>query len=544
MRRKSQWTRFVVMPLAMAIIGRICLAGWGQTLPSDLPMALAERLNAQMSRGHVSLLLDASGSMSGRYAVVRAAALKFAEGLARGETLTARAFAANITQPIYANGGEARSLLERGLPHQPMAGTGTDLGLALSKALDDLDRPDAAPVQALFVLTDGLHQPPPDSPYGRDFATDPDWIELRKKATALAKRFTLIVYGLGIGAETDIGVLRQVFPARNVEILSGDTAAAGAVLQNLHRQLRLIRLKQVLHEDLEKGKVVIAVVSRTLDTRRLSANVTLEIGNHYRALPVTLRNLRIQSLEPYKAKTTSSAPTTLRLRPGEKATYSLTTQFAAHLPRWKLGRHIRHFRTTYKITCASVFDDAEALNELGLNASPTVAQSKAAVVMDVQYGKPWWLVICVAASAALSLIGWKRRLTVRPVGNLQGTIVIEGRPISLSTFNKERVSVGPDGADVPLPGLGRDKGALELYTEADGDYAQLALDTKGNLVTINGVSVLGKRLLSAGDTVTLREFQFAVLENGRFQTRMWHPLRFAIPAVLLLVTFAMLLLMP
>jgi hypothetical protein len=101
----------------------------------------------------------------------------------------------------------------------------TDLGMAINKALEFFERGEANELQVLFFLTDGLHQPPPGSPYSRDFTADPQWQTLRQRAQAAAQRRQVFVYGFGLGGQTDVSLLRKIFPAANVEVVTGNAAS-------------------------------------------------------------------------------------------------------------------------------------------------------------------------------------------------------------------------------------------------------------------------------------------------------------------------------
>jgi hypothetical protein len=531
----------VVLALSTTVLSRSA----AQSPAEDPLAALAERLDPQMPGADVSLLLDASGSMLGRYSAVRAAALRFAEGLSRGETLTARAFAANITQPISGRGAEARSILDAGLPREPLSGIGTDLGLALSKALDDLDRPDAAPIQALFVITDGLHQPPGDSPFSRDFEGDRDWLDLRRRAGALAQRSHLIVYGLGIGGQTDIGVLRRVFPARNVEILSGDAASAGAAMARLQRQMRLVRLKTLLERDIEQGAVTVSPQSPSNRGNEGTVTVPIVIQNAYQTLNVTVTGLHVEPAAdvPPGISVHLNAPSHLRLGQGERSTLTLTVALRRKVRRWALGRHRLSIESRWLPVGEAQFEDRAALEILRLPSRPTFQPLAASVRIAVEYGKPWWLLIALGASAVLTVIGWKRRVTILPMSGLLGSIEVQGHSFSLADFPKDRITVGPAPADIQLPDVGANVDAVELDMGRDGDSAILTLHASGFGVSVNDEIVSGERSLSGGDTVRLGGAEFVVLDNGKTPACVRHPLWLAVPGLIFVALVILLIVM-
>ena len=132
----------------------------------------------------VVILLDASRSMAGhQYGSVRRSVVNFAPALTDKENVQLRVFGDTVSNPLEGRGGEVAGKIEGFLPQEPFF-SHTDLGLAILKGLEFLERGDASQVQTLFLLTDGLHQPPADSPYSRDFDSDPDWQDLRRRAEA------------------------------------------------------------------------------------------------------------------------------------------------------------------------------------------------------------------------------------------------------------------------------------------------------------------------------------------------------------------------
>lgn len=137
----------------------------------------------------VAILLDASRSMLNHYGSVRRSVVDFAPALTDKERVHLRVFGDTVSNPLEGMGGEVAGGVDGYLPREPFFNH-TDLGLAVLKGLEFLERGDASQVQAFFLLTDGLHQPLADSPYSRDFAADPDWQELRRRAEFLCRRRT------------------------------------------------------------------------------------------------------------------------------------------------------------------------------------------------------------------------------------------------------------------------------------------------------------------------------------------------------------------
>jgi len=514
--------------------------------PQSAAGALAEleqRLQPSLPPAQVTILLDASGSMSGRYSTVRDAALRFAEGLRTGETVTARAFSTIVTQPVEGSGASARTVLDAGLPRRPLAGLGTDLGLALSKALDDMDRADAPKLLVLFVLTDGLHQPPSDSPYSREFGQDPDWQELRQRGHALAARANLTVYGLGIGGETDIGVLRRVFPARNVELLTGDAALAGAALSRIQRNVRLMRLKTLLQEDVASGGVEVTAVKRVADERQGLVNVQCEVRNAYRYLPVSISNLHLErsDLGSPELRGTLEAPASLQLGPRERAEALLRVRAEATRPRWVLGRRQEQIHGTSIAAGTVAFPDREALEALGLPDTPRIVADALQVSVSIVYGKEWWTILGLAAALLLTVVGWVRRRSIFPAPTMAGRVSVSGNVFNLEQFGKGVVTMGPPDSDIPIGGAGLAPEKVELFIKQEGDVAQLAVRTDGLHITLNGETLVGEQILSQNDVIGFGEMEAVVLDDARTPTCVRHPGLFVVAGLVTIVLAIVLL---
>lgn len=522
--------------VACAVGASVYLALLGNRATADAAMELAARLDPALPKAHATILLDASGSMTGKYSVVRQAGLAFARGLSARESLTARAFASNITPPIEASGPEAANAIDAGLPRQPMAGAGTDLGLALFKALEDMDRPDAAPIQTWFVITDGLHQPPPDSDYSRDFAGDPAWRGLRKRAHALAGRTKLMVYGLGLGAETDISVLRSVFPVRNVELLAGDAQTAGTVMAQVQRRMRLERLKSLLAQDLGANGITVKPKNAQPVPNARTISVPCDLYNGYSGLSVSLSDVRLHSSAAHGNPITTNIELTtpITLKPGQHASATITYRLRRTKNRWRLGRVVERIDGSWRLSARPVFNEANVLDDLGLSGTPRLQITPATARFVIAEGKPWRLIGAFGLSVILAILGWFHRTRRLSYSGISGQIGAGAQCIDLAGIGKDRVSVGPPSADIPLDGVLEGADSVTLFMERNGDNEQIALAPAGYHITVNGEPVGAERLLEQGDTVRIGAAQFSVLDPGSrlvCDRRMW---KFVVPCLAML----------
>lgn len=143
------------------------------------------------------VLLDNSQSMAApnRYPLTLAALPRLFEGLPAADHVSLSTFGRSV-QNVYTGPPRSAAYLVGRLPAQPTADA-TDLGPAIGAALDELERADAAPVAGVLLITDGLPDPPPDSPYADP--ASPAWAALVRRAHAVL-RDDKVIYPVLLGA--------------------------------------------------------------------------------------------------------------------------------------------------------------------------------------------------------------------------------------------------------------------------------------------------------------------------------------------------------
>jgi von Willebrand factor type A domain len=247
--------------LAAMILALVPNLSSGTSATNDLYQLFQVDLHA----ADIVILFDASLSMKNhQYGKVRQAVIDFVPALTDKENLHLRVFGDVVSNPLEGKGSEVAGSIGSHLPEEPSF-KHTDLGLAIFKGLDFLEREGASKVQALFLLTDGLHQPPADSPYSRDFAADPNWQDLQRRAQALCRQRHVFVYGFGLAEQTDIAMLRQVFPAQNVEMIVGNASQVARALEQVRERLRQTQLRQAVEQECAEGKLEVRLASRSID---------------------------------------------------------------------------------------------------------------------------------------------------------------------------------------------------------------------------------------------------------------------------------------
>lgn len=358
-----------------------------------------------LSSADIVILPDASKSMlNHHYSEVRKAVIDFAASLSENENLHLRIFGDVVSNPLEGKGDEITSLIEDYFPREPLF-EHTDLGLAISKGLEFLERDGGSEIQAFFLITDGLHQPAAGSSYSRDFANDPHWQALKNRALALCPQRHVLVYGFGLGQQTDIAVLRNVFPAENVEVVIGSPSQIVQTLRSARERLSRAQLRKAIHEELNTGTTKIDLSANNVEVEEPYFDVTLIIRNDYSRLPIIVERIEVQRAGDSSdeiACVVEGLPVGSRLEPGKQITVRVKGEMARDQQGIRLGKDERSVRGTFHLMPVICFAHQTALGQFGIDLSATKFDNATlSVQMRVQYG----LSFVTIAAAALALAG-------------------------------------------------------------------------------------------------------------------------------------------
>jgi hypothetical protein len=367
----------------------------------------------------IVVLSDASRSMlANHYSEVRQSIIDFAATLTENENLHVRVFGDAVSNPLESAGGEVVSRLEQYLPKEPLFSR-TDIGLAISKGLEFLERDGAGEIQAFFLITDGLHQPASGSSYSRDFSSDPDWQALRRRALAACSRRHILVYGFGLGRQTDIAVLRRVFPSENVEMIVGNPSQIVQTLRGARDRLSRTQVRNALEQELSAGTVEAWLEKDNIEIEGASFDATLVIRNGYARLPITLERVEVKRdgdaekiacvFEDVNAET--------RIEPAKETAIKIRGELLADHSGFRIGRREQSFQGTFRFAPVARFQHRTAIEQIGVN--PDLINSEDSLLtihMRVRYGVSRWAVagvVLVLSTAAMILIGKVKQRRLR-----------------------------------------------------------------------------------------------------------------------------------
>jgi len=404
-RRAAKLTKRLLSPAA-AVLLVMALSANGQPLNSASTSELAQLFKIGLPPADVAILVDASLSMKNhRYGDVRQAVIDFTATLTGNETLSLRIFGDVASAPLEGPANNLIGNVATYLPAEPMF-QNTDMGIAIQKSLEFFERDGAGEAQALFLLTDGKHQPPAGSPYTRDFVNGPDWQALRRRAQALCLKRPVFVYGFGLVPQTEVSLLLEIFPAANVEVVVGDASQAPAALRRARESLRIAQLRQVVEKDLNTGGIEVSLAQSAFEP---AGGVTqlVTVRNRYRHLPVTLESVNLQNeagAVPEVVCEMENPPRDLTLAPDQQWQGHLRATLRVETSNFRLGRVERAYRASVRLTPVAWFKQKAEIETLNAGRSEPLCDAPSVeITLRTRHGAPLWL-IGAALLAGLCLV--------------------------------------------------------------------------------------------------------------------------------------------
>lgn len=476
---KLLWHRaFRTAPVALAV----ALA----TVPT-LPAAAAPQpanptreqvyaaLHADSVRADYVVLVDTSGSMAdpGLYEGVKASLGRFLRGLAPTDYLALYTFA-DHTAVSYR--GPARPDAVRSLPPASQLGGSTDVGTAIEAALTELERDGAAQVASVVLITDGKHEPPPDSRYPH--VDGLSWRVLANRAKNLSTSLSAYAIPLRSG-KSGADLLKTVFP-RAIPLNPASIGQLGGYLDLSKNAARLAKAKAALSGDIGKGVAVEWPGPQRLDLAGGSATVPVRLVSRTAHVPLQVTGLALRGAGPASV---SGLPDHVTLAPGQALTYQLTV-------RWQPSAGALHIRRTARLdetlTVAGNVSSpwTAALGDaLPLNVAPQPANGTRQLSAAVPVGWPGTLPLLVAVVLlVLAAAIWLRYSSRHPqtAGVLSVRSVVPDEELAVVRLGPRTVPIGAPR----LPGSGtvrgrRVPGGVELLISYSPDGSAERLATRG-----------------------------------------------------------------
>lgn len=173
--------------------------------------------------------------------------------------------------------GEATDALLNSLRATSPQGANTDLGRAAEAAANQIIAHPLDEPLFISILTDGEHDPPRGSPFGRQ-CSGAAWTDLAARSTTAASQRPVIVDFVQIGS-ADVGCLRDVFPdARVCSADSADDIARCVAWGKAQMAIRYIEWRFARDTTAVAGMIRTAGTVETTHHRPVSAGFLAETG--------------------------------------------------------------------------------------------------------------------------------------------------------------------------------------------------------------------------------------------------------------------------
>lgn len=486
----------VLAAVLLALLPGPARAAGSAPTPTPTLAQIYRSLGLDQEPADYVILVDTSGSMAqqGLYASVRSTLGSFLHGLSPSDSVALFTFDSRTT-PRYIGPARDEAKILSELPTAPTPGGSTDIGAALDAALSRLERPGAAQVASVVLLTDGQQDPPAGSAYPK--ATGPGWNALHQRAEKVAKGTDLSGYALPLrDGATGADLLGTVVPDTTVLKSSGIQDLRGYLQQAADRILAR-KAAVLLGPDVGRGVTATWSGPGQLDLTHGSAAGSLTLSSTDRHVPLTVSGLGA-SLDGSRG-TLTGLPGTVTLGPGQSRTFDVRVSDrlgAGLLPVRHTAGAEAGLRVVGQVT-SSWSGPLSARTDL--RVPPTVRVTAATVRLRATVGNPWLLPVAGGVLLLVLLLLWLRWVyTHRPrlrgellIGPAFGDQLPERIDLSGRGMRLQRLSVGGRGRVRGRRRARRDDRRVDLlirYTP-DGTSARESNATcaPSSVVVINGV---------------------------------------------------------
>jgi len=381
---------------------------------------ILQALEVDAVAADVLVLLDTSASMqaAGRYASVTAALRPLLDALSPTDRLILFTFD-TVPALRYAGAAHGSATAVARLPRQPN-GRFTDIGSAIDAGLRELEGPEASPLGAIVLITDGRAHPPDGSIY-----RDPGgaaWSALRRRTAALAARGHQVnPYALALRADTDAALLKRVFPATTVLALPPDQLEP--FMRRLRARLRVDKARELLASDRDAAVQVRWPGHQLegLDLARGVADVDIELLSTARRLPLELSGITAVSTGGLDLRV-GGLPERLLLRPGERRTVRARVSFPT-VGEFRVGRRTVERQGSVRLQAEVTTPWAEVAREqLRLDLRPSLQGGTGHVRATGSQGLSHALIALAVGVLVLVLVA-ARSVAVARRPSLRGTLV-------------------------------------------------------------------------------------------------------------------------
>lgn len=421
---------------------------------------LEQAFNVADLHSEFVVVIDVSGSMSSGvnppFPSVQWAYATLVNAIPDGDRLTLITFD-SLAGPVF-DGPLTASNRSEAMGKLPSVATGehTDIGAALRSAIDRLDRPDAASLQTVIFITDGVHEAPVGSPYFD--VGNSEWLNLQVRAQDLEARRSIEVRALGIGGAGRQGaeLVAQVFSSPEVADLAPEQLPD--YLTNEVAKSRRQLLRAAVQSEVDRGKVKAQVSVGADLTSSLTATVTLTSALAHLGVDVDLRDIAATLPDGTAVRSeVQGGSRVVHLAPGGSASIEvLLKPDVVSAPFFELPPPKREeLDIQFEVKGAATATPTALLGELGVSTSiPMIQPDEFTIGRDTgkTYGEFLRQIVVLLFLLLLLFAFWWKFLRLPP---LPGALVLDGRdPIKLKgkrmKVSASSLGVGAGSAELAL----------------------------------------------------------------------------------------------
>jgi hypothetical protein len=460
----------------LAAMAAIAL-GWPASTASADPATLAQiekAVGVDDIPADYIIMADTSGSMAGApYSGLKTSLRAFFAALAPADQVTLITFDSAANVVYQGQVGKSPDALIAKLPADA-DGTATDIGAALEKATDALDRAGAPGIASVVLVTDGGHSPPVGSPYPE---TDGyAWQQLHRRVSLMSKQ-NLRAYALPLSGASGASLMGQVFD-RPTSLNASSVGEVTRLLETPKNEARKAKLRSALAVEQGKG----LTVEWPAELSRLSPgdnDVTLTVRSTTKYLPQDLANISVTSNNP--AIQVRLRGTSVSVPPGRTAEVDAVVS-------WDAGKRSLAYSepasvdTGLKLSASAGSPWSGTLSEdLGISFQPALVGGEVNGHGSANLGRPWpyWIALLLLIVAVVLIWRW---LYQRPM--LYGTLLVDPpHPLDyqIGLSGRGRAATlkrAETGEDRPIRArIVRRKGGNRLRVEAGGTPLELPPNT-------------------------------------------------------------------
>lgn len=451
------------------------------------------------------LVVDTSGSMqeSGLYPKVTSALQTFIAAMKPTDHLSILTFDTAPTLRFSDPVGSDASTALRQLP-TTADGQGTDIGAGIEAGIAELERPGAASVGTIVLITDGKIQAD-GSRYGS--ATSPNWNLLRERANRLTSSHSITSYAYALTSTTDAALLKTVFD--QTLVVDIPPSQVGSLLNRVTEENLRQRAAGVLRRDSRAG--VDASWGERLDPLTLdgsSTEIPLTLHSNYSHIPTVVCDLEVE-IDGFGVKV-SGITQPIELRPNESKTLDVRISVDG-MGGFGFGENdeLRSGTVNLGASVDSPWFDV-ITDDFGVEFAPTVRARPEVINVVGTDGWSWARLVAIPL-VPLVLVGavWLlRRLRMRQLtGSLQ--LLEQGRPVSEFPLGGRVFTLGKAPHIVPDKVL---NGTVRAISRTN-DY--LADTEHGVLIAAKVGSTRRSQRLFDGDSLDIDSVTITYMNNRK-----------------------------